>query len=368
MLGNGHVRFGERSEETGRLKGLYRASLRLYYNLLEDEFSLLLVNARHVKAVPGRKTDVRDCEWLADLLRHGLLRASFVPDREQRQLRELTRYRASLSDERSAEVKRLQKTLEASNIKLRSVASDILGKSGREMLDELASGTTDVAELANLAKGTLRTKIPALQRALDGRFGEHQRFMVARHLAHIDFLDAEIEALDSEVATRTAPFKEQVATLDEIPGFGRRAAENVLAEIGTDMTRFPSSGHLASWARLCPGSNESAGIQRSAPTGRGNPWLRRTLVQTAHATSRTRTYLGAQYQRLSRRRGSQKATIAVAHTQLVVVYHLLRLPALQFTDLGLDYFDRHDRVALKQRHVRALEKLGYDVNLQSKAT
>jgi len=337
------------------------------YNLLEDQFTLLLVNARHVKAVPGRKTDIRDCEWLADLLQHGLLKASFVPNREQRELRQLTRYRTTLADTRSAEVKRLQKTLEASNIKLRSVASDILGKSGREMLNELSNGTTDAAKLANLAKGTLRNKIPELQRALDGRFGAHQRFMVAEHLAQIDALEAQIERFDQEVATRTEPFKEELAKLDQMPGFGIRAAENVVAEIGVDMTRFPTAHHLASWARLCPGSNESAGKQRSAPTGRGNPWLRRTLVQTAHAAGHTKSYFGAQYRRLRRRRGAQKATIAVSHSQLVTVYHLLRVPGAHFTDLGPDYFDEHDRTALEHRHVNALEKLGYNVQLQPRA-
>src|SRR5215207_9085843 len=239
------------------------------WNLLEDSFALLLVNARHVKAVPGRKSDVRDCEWLADLLRHGLLRGSFVPDRPQRELRELTRYRTSLVRERTAEANRLQKTLEGANIKLAAVATDILGKSGREILAALVAGSTDAAALAQLAKGRLREKLPALERALVGRFGAHQRFLVAQQLAHLDFLDAAIAAVSAEVAERLRPVEEAVSRLDTIPGIGRYVAETLVAEIGTDMSRFPTAAHLASWAGMCPGNNESAGKRRSGKTRKG---------------------------------------------------------------------------------------------------
>jgi len=366
MLGNGHVRFGERGEETDSPKGWHRASLRLYYNVLEDRFSLLLANARHIKAVPGRKTDVRDCEWIADLLRHGLLKASFVPERAQREVRELTRYRTSLVDERSAEVNRLQKTLEGANIKLSSVASDVLGKSGREMLEQLVAGSADTGELADLAKGRLRSKIPQLERALAGRFGPHQRFLVAQQLAHIDALDEILARLDAEVAERERPFEEAIELLDTIPGFGRRNAENLLAEIGPDMSRFPSAHHLASWARMCPGTDESAGKRKPASTGNGNPWLRRLLVESAHATARTNTYLGAQFRRLAARRGKKKAAVAVGHSQLVIAYHMLRMPA-PYADLGPNYFDVRTADELQRRLVARLEKLGYDVSLKPKA-
>ncbi|MFQ6031246.1 MAG: IS110 family transposase, partial [Dehalococcoidia bacterium] len=244
------------------------------YNLLEGSFELLLVNAQHIKAVPGRKTDVKDCEWIADLLRHGLLKGSFVPHRSQRELRELTRYRTSLVWERSAEVNRLQKTLEGANIKLAAVATDILGKSGREMLDALVGGSTDAPVLAELAKGRMREKIPELERALAGQFGPHQRFMVATQLAHIDFLEETIEKVSGEVAERLGPFEPMVERLDAIPGIGPRNAQALLAELGTDMERFPSAGHLASWAGMCPGNHESAGKRKSGKTRKGNRWLR----------------------------------------------------------------------------------------------
>jgi transposase len=238
------------------------------WNLLEDQFALLLVNARHVKAVPGRKTDIRDCEWLADLLRHGLLTGSFVPERPQREVRELTRYRTSLVRERTAEANRLQKTLEGANIKLASVATDILGKSGREILAALVAGEADGAELAQLAHGRLREKLPQLERALAGRVGAHQRFLVAEQVAHIDFLEAAINRVSAEIVERLRPDEETIARLDTIPGVGRAVAEALLAEVGTDMTRFPSAKHLASWAGLCPGNHESAGC----PLGDAARW------------------------------------------------------------------------------------------------
>src|SRR5919205_2954022 len=244
------------------------------WNLLEGSFTLLLVNAQHIKQVPGRKTDVRDCEWIAELLRHGLLKASFVPEQPQRELRELTRYRTTVIRERTAEINRLQKTLEGANIKLASVASDVLGISARQMLDALVGGTTDAAALADLARGKLRAKLPTLERALAGRFAAHHQFLVAQHLAHIDYLDEAIARLDAAIAERLRPFEAAIARLDSIPGVGRRTAEVLLAEIGTDMGRFPTAAHLASWAGLCPGNNESAGKRKSGKTGQGSPWLR----------------------------------------------------------------------------------------------
>ncbi len=238
------------------------------YNLLEGGFTLLLVNAHHVKAVPGRKTDVRDCEWLADLLRHGLLRASFVPDRAQRELRELTRYRTALVRERAAEVNRLQATLEGANIKLAAVATDVLGKSGREILVALVGGETDAAAMANLAKGRLRQKLSDLERALVGRFAAHQRFLIARQLAHIDYLEGAIEEVAAEIAARVRPFETAIERLDTIPGIGRVIAEALVAEAGTDMAQFPSAGHLASWAGLCPGNDERReAAERQDPQG-----------------------------------------------------------------------------------------------------
>lgn len=334
------------------------------YNLLEDGFALLLVNARHVKAVPGRKTDAKDCEWLADLLRHGLLQASFVPDRPQRELRELTRYRTSLVRERTAAANRLQKTLEGANIKLAAVATDILGKSGREILAALITGQTDAAELAQLAKGRLREKLPELERALSGRVEAHQRFMLAEQLAHVDFLDAAIERVSAEVAERLRPDDAAIANLDTIPGIGRHVAEALVAEIGTDMERFPSAHHLASWAGMCPGNHESAGKRQSGKTRKGSPWLRTLLVQAAHAAARTKnTYLAAQYRRLAARRGKSRAAVAVGHTILVIAFHLLR-DGTTYRDLGPTYFDQLDRQHVERRLVHRLHDLGYRVTLE----
>ena len=337
------------------------------WNLLEGSFELLLVNAHHIKAVPGRKTDVADAEWIADLLRHGLLRSSYVPDRAQRERRELTRYRTSLVRERTAEANRLQATLEGANVKLASVATDILGKSGREILQALIAGATDAATLAELAKGRLREKIPQLERALAGYFGPHQRFLIAQQLAHIDFLDEAIARLSEEVAERLRPLDGTIEQLDSIPGVGRYLAEALLAEIGADMSRFPTAGHLASWAGMCPGSQESAGKRRSGRTRKGNPWLRVLLVQAAHAAARTKgTYLGAQYRRLAARRGKSRAAVAVGHSILVIIYHLLREGTL-YQDLGPGYFDERDRQATQRRLVRRLEGLGYKVTLEPTA-
>src|SRR5262245_44357702 len=334
------------------------------YNLLEGCLEVLVVNARHIKAVPGRKTDVKDCEWIAELLRHGLLQPSFIPDRPQRELRELTRYRTSLIQERAAEVNRLQKVLEGGNIKLAAVATDIMGTSGREMLAALVGGESEPATLAQLARGRLREKIPQLQQALAGQFGVHQRFLVAQQLAHIDFLDELIARVSAQIAERMRPFEDAVTLLDTIAGVGRRTAEVLVAEIGVDMTRFPSAASLAAWAGVAPGNNESAGKRRHAPTRKGSPWLRAALVEAAQAAGRTKsTYLGAQYRRLLPRKGKKRAVVAVGHSILVIASHLLtkRQP---YTDLGVTYFDQRTRQAVERRLVRRLEALGYTVSLQ----
>jgi transposase len=333
------------------------------YNLLEEAFTPLLVNAWHIKAVPGRKTDVKDCEWIAELLRHGLLRGSFVPERPQRELRELTRYRTALVRERAAEVSRLQKTLEGANIKLASVATDIMGKSGRQMLKALIAGSTDASEMAQLARGKLRAKIPQLEQALRGCFGAHQRFLIAQQLAHIDFLEETIEQLSAEIAERMRPLEEAIERLETIPGVGRRTAEAILAEIGPEMSRFPTYRHLASWAGMCPGNDQSGGKRRSGKTTKGNPWLRAALVEAAHAAGRTKeTYLSAQYRRLATRRGKKKAAVAVGHTILVIAYCLLER-SCSYEELGGNYFDKRDRQGVERRMVRRLEGLGYKVSL-----
>jgi transposase len=337
------------------------------WNLLEEEFELLLVNARHVKAVPGRKTDAKDCEWLADLLRHGLLRASFVPHRPQRELRELTRYRTSLIQERSAEVNRLQKTLEGANIKLGAVATDIMGLSSRQMLAALAGGETDAAVMAQLAQGRLRDKLPELERALAGRVGPHQRFLLARQLAHIDFLDAAIADVSAEIAQRLQPCVDALERLATIPGIGRRTAEVLVAEIGTDMSRFPTGAHLASWAGMCPGNDESAGKRRSGKTRKGSPWLRSALIEAARAAGRSKgTYLAAQYHRLAARRGTKRGAVAVGHTILLIVHRLLSEGDV-YRDLGDRSFDERDRHAVEHRLVARLEGLGYRVALEPAA-
>jgi transposase len=337
------------------------------YNLLEDQFTLLLVNPKHFRAVPGRKTDVRDAEWLADLLRHGLLRGSYVPARPERELRELTRYRTALVHERSDAINRVHKTLEGANIKLSSVASDLMGKSGRQMLAALAAGITDAAALADLAKDKLRHKLPELERALTGRMGPHQRFLLQQQLAHIEFLEQRIAQVSTEIAERLRPFEGELERLQTIPGIGRRVAEIVVAEIGVDMGRFPTAGHLASWAGLCPGQNESAGKRKSGRTRKGSPWLRSALIEAAHGAARSKdTYLAAQARRLKPRLGWKKTMVAVGHSILVRAYFLLQR-GTTYEEPGADYFRERDREALERRHVRALEQLGYRVTLEADA-
>jgi transposase len=313
------------------------------WNLLEGQFELLLVNARHIKQVPGRKTDVRDCEWIANLLRHGLLQASFVPGRPQRELRELTRYRTTLVRERAAEINRIQKTLEGANIKLGDVASDILGVSSRRILNALIDGATDPEVLADLAVDKLRNKLPQLERALNGQFGAHQRFLLAQQLAHLDGLDELIERLSQEIAERVRPVEQVVERIDAIPGFGRRSAEILVAEVGTDLSRFPSAKNLASWVGLCPGNDESAGKRRGSKTRKGDVWLRSALIEAAQAAGRSKdTYLAAHYHRLAARRGKKKAIVALAHSLLTIIYYLLTRDR-DFADLGPEYLDKHEQ-------------------------
>lgn len=334
------------------------------YNILEDQpFTLVVVNAQHVKAVPGRKTDVKDAEWLADLLRHGLVNASFIPDRVQRELRDLIRHRKSLIEERTRLANRLQKALESANIKLASVATDILGKSGRAMIEAIIDGVDDPAVLADLAKGRLRDKHVLLERALDGSIGEHHRFLLASLLRHVTFLDEEIDHLSAEIAAREAAAADDLNRLQTIPGVGRRTAEFIVAEVGRDMSRFRSAGQLASWAGLCPAQNESAGKPRPAGVRHGSPWLRAGLTEAARAAARTRnTYLAAQYRRIAARRGTNRASVAVAHTILRIAYHLLRQETT-YRDLGPNYFDEREHQRTVRRAVARLERLGYAVML-----
>ena len=342
------------------------------YNLLEDTFSVYVVNARHLKAVPGRKTDVKDAEWIAELLQHGLLQPSFIPDRPQRELRELVRYRRSLVQERSREANRLAKVLEGANIKLASVATDILGTSGRLMLGALAAGEQDPQVLAQMAKslprtrsgGRLRDKLSTLQEALSGVMGSHQRFLLGVQLRHLEALAEEIEKLDAEVARRVEEHDEVVRAVDTVPGIGRRTAEVIVAEMGTDMDRFPTPGHLASWSGVCPGNNQSADKSRRSPTKKGNPSLRSALVEAARSAARTQTYLGAQYRRLARRIGANRAAMAVAHSMAVMLHSIIKTKQ-PFVDLGSDYFVTRDKSAAIGRAVRQLERLGHKVSLEA---
>jgi transposase len=335
------------------------------YYLLEDDVDVWLLNAQHLRNVPGRKTDVADAAWICQLVEHGLVRPSFVPPQPIRQLRDLTRYRKALIQERTREAQRLHKTLEDAGIKLSSVASDPLGVSGRAMLDALVAGTHDPQVLADLARGRLRAKLPALREALQGRFGAHHALLVGEMLARIDQMDEAVERLSAEVARRTAPFAQLLALLVTIPGISQRTAEVLLAEIGTDMSRFPSAGHLASWAGLCPGNNESAGKHRTGTTRKGSKWLRTALVEAANAVTRTRgNYLAARYARLKGRRGHHRAVVAVAHSILVIVYCVLERGE-PYSDLGADYFlDRHSTEAYRNRLVHQLERMGHKVTLE----
>lgn len=369
------------------------------YNLLEGDFEILLVNARHVKAVPGRKTDVKDAEWLADLLQHGLLTASFIPSAPQRELRELTRYRTSLVEERAREVNRLQKTLEDTNLKLGDVVSDIMGKAARMILSAVAEGETSASRLASYAVGRVRASQEMLEAALTGHVTEHHRFMLATHLKQIEWFDQAIERINTEIARRFTPpeppdeeeetkrstsslreaaqesppaspsepplsWQEAVQVLDQVTGISERVAQGLLAEIGVDMSQFPSAKHLASWVGICPGNHESAGKRLSGKTRKGNPYARRLLIQAAHAAAHSKnTYLAAQYRRIAARRGPKRAAVAVGHSILVIIYHLLQDHS-NYQDLGGNYFDERDRQMVQSQLVRRLERLGYQVELQ----
>lgn len=333
------------------------------YNILEESFDAWVLNAQHIKAVPGRKTDVRDAEWISNLMRHGLVRASFVPPKGQRQLRELVRHRTNFVRERVNLVNRVQKVLEGANIKLGDVATDVMGISGRLILQAIVTGETDSQVMAQLAKGKLRKKMAQLEQALAGRVSKHHRFLLSELLCQIDSLDETIERFNAEIAARSEPDEELVELLDTIPGVSRQIAEVILAEVGTEMSRFPTDEHLCSWAGLCPGNNESAGKQLSARVRKGNTWLRTVLVQAAHAASRKKhCYLASEYRRLKARRGSQKAVIAVAHSILKIVYWIIsrRQPYRELED---EHIDDQRREQLAKRLRQRLLKLGFNTEL-----
>ena len=342
---------------------------RPIWNVLEDEFDLLLVNATHVKKVPGRKTDVKDAEWLAQLLECGLLRASFVPPPVIRDLRDLTRYRKRLVDDRARESLRVHKVLEGAGVKLTSMVSDALGVSGRQMIEALIAGERDPEVLADLAKRRMRAKIPQLREALAAsRFRAHHAAMLAEHLAHLDYLDTAISRLDARIDEVMVPFADQRDRLTTIPGVGRRAAEVIVAEVGVDMARFPTAGHLASWAGMCPGNNESAGKHLSGRTRRGDPWLSGLLTECGWAARRTKTYLGAQFWQIARRRGKEKAAVAVGHSILVIAWHLLGEAEATYQELGADYFTARHQPERRQRQlIRQLERLGLTVTVEPTA-
>jgi transposase len=337
------------------------------FNILEGGFEVILVNAQHIKAVPGRKTDVRDCEWIAQLLEHGLLRPSFIPPAPIRELRDLTRHRKVLVQQRASEANRLQKLLEAANIKLKLVVTDVLGASGRAILRALIAGERDTAVLAELAKGSLRHKRARLAEALRGRISTHHTFLLDELLSHVEYLDRAITRLDRRITEAIAPYADHVAHLQSVPGIDRDAAETIIAEIGADMSRFPTAGHLASWVGICPGNYESAGKRQRRTTRKGNRWLKTLLVECGWGAGRARrTYLGAQYARLGRRRGKKKAAMAVGHSILVAAYHIIR-DGVPYRDLGPDHFDRLASQRLTRHYVHRLEELGHRVSIEPAA-
>ena len=337
------------------------------FYVLEGAFSCLLANAAHIAQVPGRKTDVKDCVWIAQLLEHGLLRGSFVPEAPIRDLRDVTRYRKGLVQERTRVSNRLHKVLEDAGIKLASVATRVLGVSGRAMMEALVAGTTEPAVLADLAKGRLREKLPALREALAGSFRAHHAFLVSQLLAHVDYLDEAIQGASVQIETLMAPYAAEIERLDTIPGVNRRTAEVLIAETGADMSRFPSAKHLASWAGLCPGNNESAGKRMAGTVRKGNRWLRTALVEAALSASRSKdSALAARYRRVMRHRGHKKAVIAVAHAILISVYYMLSRQ-VPYQELGPDYFDRRHAERARRRAVQTLERQGYRVTLEPAA-
>jgi len=336
------------------------------WNILEGQFEVVLVNAQHVKAVPGRKTDIKDCQWIADLLQHGLLRGSYVPPPPIRQLRDLTRLRTSLRQDHTAVANRMQKILEDANIKLASVASDWLGVSGRAILAQMLAGEEDATKLADLSRRRLRAKLPQMQLALQGRMTDHHRWMLRVLWDQLEFLEAQLAKLDVQIQEQIGEYQEALTLCTTIPGIEEVAAANLIAEIGTNMDQFPSAQHLASWAGICPGNHESAGKRLSGKPHKGNAWLRRSLCQAAWAASHTKaTYLSARFRRLAARKGKKRAIVAVAHSILVIVYHVLKTKQ-PYRELGVDYFDRTRAAQLKRYLVKRLENLGLQVTVQSR--
>jgi len=334
------------------------------FNILEDSLTIVLANARDIKNVPGRKTDIKDCQWIAQLLRCGLIKSSFIPPQPIRELRDLTRYRKKLIEQITAEKNRIQKFLEDANIKLSSVATDIHGASGRAIINALLEGHTDPAELAGLAKGVLRNKLKELEAALRGFLRDHHRFMIKHCLDHIAYLESAIADLGVQIDKLLEPYQAEVARLMEIPGVKKKAAECIIAEIGVDMSCFPSADHISSWAGVSPGNNESAGKFRSGRTTHGNRWLSATLQEAAWAAAKTKgTYFKAKYHRLAARRGKKRASVAVGHAILKTAYYLIK-EKFSFKDLGEDFFDKLNEQKTTERLVKRLEKLGHKVILQ----
>jgi transposase len=335
------------------------------WNILEGQFEVVLVNAQHIKAVPGRKTDIKDCQWIAELLQHGLLRGSFVPPTPIRQLRDLTRMRASLRQDHTAVANRMQKVLEDANIKLAAVASDWLGVSGRAILAQLLAGEEDAEKLAALSRGRLRSKLSAMQLALEGRMTEHHRWMLRVLHEQLVFLETQITKLEAKIQEQLSDYQEAIALCTTIPGIEEVAAANLLAEIGVNMAQFPSAQHLASWAGICPGNHESAGKRLSGKPRKGSTWLRRSLCQAAWAASHTKdTYLAARFRRLAARKGKKRAIVAVAHTILVSMYHMLKNKQT-YRELGADFLDRRHAENVKRYLLKRLERLGLQVTVRS---
>ena len=333
------------------------------YNILEGQFQILLVNARHVKNVPGRKTDVKDCEWIAQLLQCGLLRGSFIPPRSQRELRDLTRMRIQLTRQMTSVANRIHRVLEDTNIKIGVVATDLLGVSGRKMITALIEGETDTAKMADMARGRLRDKIPVLEQALVGKVTEHHQFLLKALMDQLIYFESQIERFNQRIEEAARPFEKAITALIPMPGYDRVSAQSVIAEIGPDMKPFRTDAHLCSWAKVCPGSNESAGKRKSGATGHGNCWLETILIQVAWAASHKKeSYFQAQYRRLAGRRGKKRAIVAVAHSILIVTYHILKY-GRTYKDLGMDHFDRIGRERIRRYHIKRLESLGYKVEL-----
>jgi transposase len=336
------------------------------YNLLEGLFDVVVVNAQHMKAVPGHKTDVKDAEWIADLMQHGLLKASFIPSPQQRELRDLTRYRTTLIQERTRLVNRLHKVLEDANLKLACVISDVMGQTGRSILQALVDGQDDPEQLALLAQGKVKAKREVLVKALCGHIKAHHRFLLKEILAMVQALDLSIKHLDLVIEEILRPFEATIQRLDEVTGLARRGIETILAELGWNMDQFPDAAHAASWVGICPGNYQTGGKRLSGKIRKGNRWVKAVLVQGAHAAGKTNTYLGEQYRRLRKRRGSKRAAVAVGHSMFVIVYHMLKTGE-SYHEKGTSYFDELDSQRKQERLVGQLERLGYQVTLQPQA-